>query len=141
MRTRVTIALLVVLGGPVSAQSDLQTTLLSMYTKTLDGMQKATTVADIERIVNAIDTPDWLSVNADGTRLTREQSKQELARSLASPRGDQPTFEILSFNQSGNAATAVCWVFVLMRRRYNELKTALKACAPTQPILNLNSAI
>ena len=71
MRARVTFALLFVLGGHVAAQPDLQTTLLGMYTQTLGGMQKATTAADVERIVNAIDTPDWSSINADGARLTR----------------------------------------------------------------------
>ena len=111
MRARVTFALLFVLAGRVAAQPDLQTTLRSMYTNTLGGMQTATTAADIERIVDAIDTPDWLSINADGARLTREQSKQELVRSLTGPRGDQPSIEILWLNQSGNAATAVCWVF------------------------------
>ena len=111
MRARVTFALLFVLGGHVAAQPDLQTTLLGMYTQTLGGMQKATTAADVERIVNAIDTPDWSSINADGARLTREQSKQELVRSLAGPRGDQPTIDLLWFYHSENAATTVCWVF------------------------------
>jgi hypothetical protein len=74
-------------------------------------MRAARTAADGERVVNAIDTPDWLSINADGTRLTREQSKQELVRSLTGPRGDQPRIEILWLSQSSNAATAVCWVF------------------------------
>jgi hypothetical protein len=66
---------------------------------------------DIERIVNAIDAPDWLSINADGTRLTREEAKRELVRSLAGARGAQPTINLLWFNQAGNSATAVAWVF------------------------------
>ena len=111
MRAQVTFALLFVLGGQASTQSDLQATLLSMYTQTLGGMQRATTAADVERIVNAIDTPDWVSINADGTRMTRDQSKRELARSLAGPRGDQPTIDLLWLSQSDKAATAVCWVF------------------------------
>ena len=111
MRARITFALLFVLGAHLGAQADLQTTLSGMYRQTLSGMQKATSAADVGRIVDAIDTPDWVSINADGARLTREQSKQELVRSLAGPRGDQPGIEILWLNQSGNAATAVCWVF------------------------------
>jgi hypothetical protein len=111
MRARVAFALLFVLQGGVAAQSDLKTTLLGMYTKTLDGMQKATTAAEVERIVSAIDVPDWLSINADGARLTREEAKQELVRSLAAPRAAQPTIDLLWLNQAGNAATAVVWVF------------------------------
>ena len=95
MRAFVAVALLFVLGGHAAAQPDLQTTLLGMYKQTLGGMQKATTADDVERIVNAIDTPDWVSINADGARLTREQSKQELVRSLAGTRDDQPTIELL----------------------------------------------
>jgi hypothetical protein len=111
MRVPIAFAMLCVLGGQVTAQPDLQTTLLGVYRQTLGGMQKATTAGEIERIVNAIDTPDWLSVSADGTRLTRDQSKQELVRSLAGPKGDQPTIDLLWLSQSDKAATAVCWVF------------------------------
>jgi len=42
MGTRVAFALLFLLKGGVAAQSDLKTTLLGMYAKTLDGMQRAT---------------------------------------------------------------------------------------------------
>jgi len=111
MRTLVTVGLLLSLQGVVGAQSDAQRAILSMYTRTLDGMQKATTAGDIERIVNAIDTPDWVSINADQTRLTRDDAKRELVRSLSGPRAAQPTIDILWFNQAGNAATVVAWVF------------------------------
>ena len=111
MRAPIAFAMFFILGGQVFAQSDLQATLLSMYTQTLGGMQKATSAADVERIVNAIDTPDWVSINADGTRMTRDQSKRELVRSLAGPRGDQPALDLLWFNRSENTATTVCWVF------------------------------
>jgi hypothetical protein len=111
MRTEIAFALMFVLQVAVGAQSDLKTAILSIYTRTLDEMQKATTAGDIERIVNAIDAPDWLSINADGTRLTREEAKRELVRSLAGARGAQPTINLLWFNQAGNSATAVAWVF------------------------------
>jgi hypothetical protein len=32
-------------------------------------------------------------------------------RSLAGPRGAQPTIDVLWFHQAGNSATAVVWVF------------------------------
>lgn len=111
MSTRIAFVLLFVLQGVVNAQSDLKATILGIYTKTLDGMQKATTAAEVEDIVNGIDAPDWLSINADGTRLTREEAKRELVRSLAGARGAQPTINLLWFHQTGNSATAVAWVF------------------------------
>jgi hypothetical protein len=111
MRVSVVLALLFIFNGPLAAQSDLKTTLMGMYARTLDRMQKATSAAEVERIVNAIDTPDWISINADGTRLTREEAKQELVRSLAGPRGAQPTINLLWLNQTANSVTAVAWVF------------------------------
>src|SRR5262252_2713319 len=111
MRTFTAFAALLVLQGAAGAQSDPEAAIKRMYAKTLDGMQKATTAGDIERIVNGMDAPDWLSINADGTRMTREDAKRELARTLSGPRGAQPTIDLLWFHQAGNSATAVAWVF------------------------------
>jgi hypothetical protein len=111
MRTQIAFAVVFVLQAGAHAQSQPKAIITSMYERTLDGLQTATTAADIERIVDAIDAPDWVGINPDGTRLTREEAKRELVRSLAGPRGVQPTIDILWFNQAGNAATSVAWVF------------------------------
>ena len=111
MRTQIAFALVFVLQAGVDAQLDLKAAITSMYTRTLGEMQKATTAGEIDRMVDAIDAPDWVSINADGTRLTREEAKRDLVRSLAGPPGVQPTVDLLWFNHSGNAATSVAWVF------------------------------
>ena len=111
MRTSIAFAVLLVLQCGVRAQSDPEAAIKRMYAKTLDEMQKATTAGEIDRIVNAMDSPDWLSINADGSRLTRQDAKRELVRSLAGPRGAQPTIDLLWFNQAGSSATGVAWVF------------------------------
>jgi len=111
MARHIAFALVFVLQAGVDAQPDPRAMITSLYTRTLADMQKATTAGEIDRIVDAIDAPDWVSINADGTRMTREEAKRELVRSLAGPRGEQPTLDLLWFHHAGNAATSVAWVF------------------------------
>jgi len=111
-RFQITLTAVVVSATSLSAQRpDLKSTLIGLYTRTLVAMQQAKTADDIERAIDAIDAPDWTSIDADGTRMTREDAKQQLVASLTGQRGAQPTIELLWVNQSANSATAVAWVF------------------------------
>ena len=111
MRSTIAFVFALVLQAGVAAQTDPRTTITAMYAKTLNDLHNARTAADIDRIVEAIDVPDWVSINADGTRLTREEAKRDLVRSLAGPRGMQPTVDVLWFHQGASTATSVAWVF------------------------------
>jgi hypothetical protein len=109
---QITLIAVVVAATSLSAQRpDLKSTLLGIYTPTLVAMQHAKTADDIERAIDAIDAPDWISIDADGTRMTREEAKKQLVASLTGQRGAQPTIELLWVNQSAISATAVAWVF------------------------------
>src|SRR6185295_16869654 len=74
MARHIAFALVFVLQAGVDAQPDPRAMITSLYTRTLADMQKATTAGEIDRIVDAIDAPDWVSINADGTRMTREEA-------------------------------------------------------------------
>jgi hypothetical protein len=107
--------LLGILASQAPAQQpDLKTTLLGIYTRTFGALQKATNAADIERLVNAIDTPDWTGIGADGRRMSRDEAKRQLVNLLLATSGggaQPPSIELLWVNQSGDSATAVAWVF------------------------------
>jgi len=110
-RFQIAVALVLASGSPALAQPDLKSTLLGLYKRTLAAMETAKTAADVDRNVDAIDLPDWISIDADGTRMTRDDAKRQLVRSLAGQRGSQPSIELLWVNQSGDSATAVAWMF------------------------------
>jgi hypothetical protein len=105
------VAVFMSVASVLSQQPDLKNTLLRVYRQTMAAIEQAKTEADIERAVAAIDVPDWTSIDADGTRMTRNDAKRQLVASLGGQRGAQPTIELLWVNESGNSATAVAWVF------------------------------
>lgn len=68
---------------------------------------------DIHRMVEAMDSPDWIGVAPTGEKTSREQAERQLAGLLSVPAGQRPIplQKIIYVSDSGSHALVVYWVY------------------------------
>jgi hypothetical protein len=84
-----------------------------MYTATFAALHDAKTKEDIAKMVDALDTPDWVGIGPTGQTATRPQAIRDLESLLALPPEKRPTprLDIIYVNETNWNMTALYWVY------------------------------
>jgi hypothetical protein len=101
-----------ILASLGSAQ-DNKTTIQKMYAATFASLHDAKTKEDIAQMVDAFDTPDWLSNQPNGQTLTRPEAVRLLESLLATPPEKRPSakMDIIFMNETQWSVTVLYWVY------------------------------
>jgi hypothetical protein len=98
----------------VPAQSeDTKKTIQSLYSSTFAVLHEAKTKEDIVKMVDALDTPDWVSIGPTGQTMTRAEAIRLLESLLATPpdQRSSPKMDIIFMNETKWNATVLYWVY------------------------------
>lgn len=98
----------------VSAQSeDTKKTIQTLYAATFAALHDAKTKEDIAKMVDAIDTPDWVSIGPTGQTMTRSEAVRLLESLLDTPpdQRSSPKMDIVFMNETKWNATVLYWVY------------------------------
>jgi hypothetical protein len=92
---------------------DAKATIQAMYTAAFAALHDAKTKEDIAKMVDAIDTPDWVGIGPTGQTGTRAQAIRDLESLLALPPEKRPTprLDIIFVNETNWNMTALYWVY------------------------------
>jgi hypothetical protein len=103
----------------LAAQPDTKTIITGMYGSTVRAMREARTAADMERLMNAMDAPEWLGELPAGTTLTRSDAAKMMEQLLSVPPEKRPIpeFHFLYFKENGWNARAIYWVYARSENR------------------------
>jgi hypothetical protein len=104
---------MVVLRCAAQAQDVLPSAISSLYEAALSAMQSSKSAQDINRMVEAMDSPDWVGVAPTGEKTSREQAEKQLLGLLSIPVGQRPIpgRKIVFVSESGSRTLAVYWVY------------------------------
>ncbi|MGO9775860.1 MAG: hypothetical protein ACLQGT_15440 [Terracidiphilus sp.] len=97
----------------VQAQEVLPSEISSAYAASLAAMQSSKTPQDINRMIEAMDSPDWVSVAPTGEKTSRDQAEKQLLGLLSIPVGQRPTplQKIIYVSEPGPRVLVVYWVY------------------------------
>jgi hypothetical protein len=90
MRLFGTLFVLVFLSLKASAQEHLPAAIDAAYGATLTALQSAKSADDIHRMVEAMDAPDWVSIDPTGAKMSRNEAERQLVGLLSIPVGQRP---------------------------------------------------
>ncbi len=95
------------------AQADYRDEIPKIYASTFAAMREAKTKADIERLVNAIDVPEWRGTLPSGATLTRPAAVSSLMGLLevAPEHRPIPRQQMIYLAENDWSVTAVYWVY------------------------------
>jgi len=84
-----------------------------MYAATFAALHDAKTKDDIAKMVDAFDTPDWVSYLPTGETLTRPEAVRLLESLLATPpeKRPSPRMDIIFMNETKWNVTVLYWVY------------------------------
>ncbi len=104
---------MVVLPRAGQPQDVLPSAISSLYDAALSAMQTSKSPQDINRMVEAMDSPDWVGVAPTGEKMAREQAEKQLLGILSIPVGQRPIPEqrIVFVSQAKSIAIIVYWVY------------------------------
>jgi hypothetical protein len=76
-------------------------------------LHEAKTNEDIAKMVDAIDTPDWISIGPTGQTMTRAEAVRLLESLLATPpdQRSSPKMDIVFMNETKWNTTVLYWVY------------------------------
>lgn len=97
----------------VSAQDAVSPAISAAYEASLSALQSCQSPQDVHRMVEAMDTPDWVSVSPSGDKTSRDEAEKQLLGLLAVPVGQRPIPQqaIIYAVESNEHATVVYWVY------------------------------
>ncbi len=114
MRNVVIVALtFLFIGFAAQAQEALPPKISSAYDATLSAMQAAKSPEDINKMVEAMDTPDWVGIGPAGEKMSRDQVEKQLVGLLSIPAGQRPIplQKFIYVGDSGPRTLVVYWVY------------------------------
>lgn len=87
---------------------------MALYQKTLATLGSAKTKQEIAQMIEATDTPDWISIDANGNKMTRADAQKSLEGILVNPPGKRtvPEMDVIWFRENGGKASIVMWISV-----------------------------
>ncbi|MFN0103358.1 MAG: hypothetical protein ACKV2U_14875 [Bryobacteraceae bacterium] len=119
--TKTLLPLLLLCSSIHAQRSDVEDSIRELYRQTLSALKLAKTDDDIRRVVDIMDVREWLSLDATGLPMSREQARSELKSLLAlPPERRTPRMEILWIDSSAAATIVVLWVYNPMEIPDNE---------------------
>lgn len=97
----------------VSGQEAVSPAISAAYEASLSALQSCKSLQDVHRMVEAMDTPDWVSVSPSGDKTSRDEAEKQLLGLLSVPVGQRPIplQEIIYAIESNGHATVVYWVY------------------------------
>src|SRR5579859_4248830 len=101
------------LGCAAQAQEALPSAISAAYDATLSALQSSKSAQDINRMVEAMDSPDSVSVAPNGEKTSRDQAEKQLLGLLSIPVGQRPIplQKIIYVSNSASATLVVYWVY------------------------------
>jgi len=111
VRIGVLIALLC--GGAAQAQEAVPPAISSAYEATLSALQSAKTPEDVHRMVDAMDSPDWVGIAPTGEKMSRDEAEKQLVGLLSIPPGKRPVplQKTIYVGETGLRVVVVYWVY------------------------------
>lgn len=111
--------LLAFAGCAAYAQGDFKEEIPKIYASTFSALREAKTKAEIERMVDAIDVPEWLGTLPTGATLTRPAAVSSLMGLLevAPENRPIPRQQIIYLAENGWSVVAVYWVYAEVGER------------------------
>lgn len=111
--------ILVFLGSLAFAQADSREEITGIYASTFTALREAKTKSDIERLVDAIDVPEWIGSLPTGATLTRADAVTSLMGLLAVAPENRPVprQQMVYLAETGWNVVAVYWVYGAMGER------------------------
>jgi hypothetical protein len=102
-----------VLARAGQSQDVLPSPISAVYDAALSAMQTSKSAKDINRMVEAMDSPDWVGVTPTGEKTSREQAEKQLLGLLSIPVGQRPIpkQKTVFVSQSDSSALVVYWVY------------------------------
>lgn len=96
-----------------SAQDDIAKQIRQKYSNTLTELQLAKTPADLRKMVESTDAPEWVSIAPNGETINREEAIKSLEPVLSMPQNARPipSQDFVYFATSGPNVFAVYWVY------------------------------
>jgi hypothetical protein len=97
----------------VPAQEALPAPVSAAYAATLTLLQSARSPQDVHRMVEAMDTPDWIGIAPTGEKMSRDEAEKQLVALLSIPTGQRPVpiQKLVYATQQGSHLLAVYWVY------------------------------
>jgi hypothetical protein len=104
---------LLVMPHAAQSQETLPSPISSLYEETLSAMQTSKSPQDIKRMVEAMDSPEWVGIAPTGEKISREQAEKQLLALLSTPASQRPIPEqkIVFASHAGSRALVVYWVY------------------------------
>jgi len=101
------------LGCAAQAQEALPSAISAAYDATLSALQSSRSAQDINRMVEAMDSADCVSVAPNGEKTSRDQAEKQLLGLLSIPVGQRPIplQKIIYVSNSASATLVVYWVY------------------------------
>jgi len=97
----------------LQAQEAAPPAISSAYEASLSALQSSKSPQDIHRMIEAMDSPDWISVAPSGEKTFRDQAEKQLLGLLAIPAGQRPVpLQKILYASAADAQTIVVyWVY------------------------------
>ena len=110
---RIGIVIAVLFRGAAQAQEILPPAISSVYDATLSAMQSSKSRQDIIRMVETMDSSDWVGLAPTGEKMSRSQAETQLLGLLTVPAGKRPIPQqkLVYVSDSGSRALVVYWVY------------------------------
>ncbi len=95
------------------AQEALPRAISDAYESTLSALQSAKSTADIHRMMDAMDAPDWVSVAPTGEKTSRDDAENQLKGILSIPSGQRPIpiQKTIFVSDQGSQVLVLYWVY------------------------------
>jgi hypothetical protein len=95
------------------AQSDFREAITKSYEATLSGLREVKTKAELQRLVDAIDVPEWQASLPSGAVMTRPEAIESLSGLLAMPSESRPAprQHIVYMTETGWSVLVVYWIY------------------------------
>jgi hypothetical protein len=110
---RIAVIIFLFCGVAAHAQEAMPPAISSAYEATLSALQSAKTPEDVHRMVDAMDTPDWVSIAPTGEKMSRDEAEKQLVGLLSIPVGKRPVplQKTIYVGEIGPRVVVVYWVY------------------------------
>ena len=103
----------VLCGYPAQAQEALPPAISASYDAELSVLQSAKSRVDIHKMMESIDTPDWVDIAPTRERMSRDVVEQQLSAIVSVPPGDRPIpkHKIIYVGDLRSTVLVVYWTY------------------------------
>lgn len=98
---------------PAQSQETLPAEISAAYAATLSSLQSAKSPEEIHKMMEAMDSKDWISISPTGEKTHRNDAEKQLVGILSIPVGQRPIpkQKIVFVNNAVSLTVAVFWAY------------------------------